>query len=121
MSPRAIGARSSRVPVVASDRTARHYDPTPQMHGNVWDYPRATLADLIADLDASGFGSVDVRYQHRLGTLFSPNVWRLISNGVYDMRALRRLLRRMFLRRWNAVAEDKLAGRYVIRAVRGAP
>ena len=95
--------------------------PTPRMHGNVWGYPRAILADLIADLDASGFGSIDVRYQHRLGTLFSPNVWRLISNGAYDVRAARRLLRRLFLRRWNAVAVEGPAGRYVIRAVRGAP
>ncbi len=93
--------------------------PTPRMHGNVWDYPRATLRELRSDLDAAGFGSIDVRYQHRLGTLFTPSVWKLISNRAYDVRAARRLLRRVFLRRWNAVREEQTAGRYVIHAVRG--
>ena len=92
--------------------------PTPLMHGNVWDYPRATLHELRSDLAAAGFATIDVSFQHRLTTLFSPRVWRLVSNRAYDVRVVRRLLRWLFLRRWNAVSDDRSAGRYVIRATR---
>jgi 2-polyprenyl-3-methyl-5-hydroxy-6-metoxy-1,4-benzoquinol methylase len=94
--------------------------PSPRMHGNVWDYPRASLDGLRAILEHEGLRVTRVRFQHRITPWFSPAAWRLVSNRFYDLRAGRHLLRRMFLRRWNEAPDEAGAGRFVIRAERAA-
>lgn len=92
--------------------------PNPRMHGNPWDYRRADLSELRGLLAGAGLQVVDVRFQHRITPFFSRGVWRLLSNGVYDLRAVRHAMRRWFLKRWNVVRDERRAGRYVIRADR---
>lgn len=88
--------------------------PSKRMPANPWDYERADLRDLERLLDERGFEVVTVRFQHRLTPWFDPRMWRLFSNGVVDVHALRKLLRRRFLARWNVVENEARAGRYVI-------
>jgi 2-polyprenyl-3-methyl-5-hydroxy-6-metoxy-1,4-benzoquinol methylase len=92
--------------------------PSARLAGNPWDYERPDLPELRSALRAGGFEPISVRYQHRLTTLFHPAIWRLFSNDAYDIRAIRRLLRRVFLARWNEVRDEARAGRYVIAARR---
>jgi SAM-dependent methyltransferase len=92
--------------------------PAPRMSSNAWDYRRAARQELERALADAGFELTTVRWQHRLGTAFDPRVWRLLTNRWYDLRAARHLLRRIFLTRWNAVADERRAGRYVIAARR---
>jgi 2-polyprenyl-3-methyl-5-hydroxy-6-metoxy-1,4-benzoquinol methylase len=92
--------------------------PSPLMHTNAWDYRRADLRELREAMAAAGLHTTEVRYQHRMTSWFSRGAWRLLTNGVYDLRAVRRLMRRLFLRRWNVVTDPGRAGRFVIRAER---
>jgi len=90
--------------------------PSRRMTANRWDYERPDLPGLERLLEEHGFDVTAVRFQHRLTPWFDPRIWRLLSNGLYDVRALRRLLRRRFLARWNVVAEEARAGRFVLAA-----
>jgi SAM-dependent methyltransferase len=92
--------------------------PTPHMWPNAWDYRRPELDEIRASMVASGFAGVEIRYQHRLTRSFSPLSWRAISNRWYDLPAVRKMLRRLFLARWNQADGYSGAGRYVIRAVK---
>jgi SAM-dependent methyltransferase len=91
--------------------------PTPRMWPNPWDYRRASRHELEHMLESDGFEVRTVAFQHRMTPWFSPAAWRLWSNRAYDVRVIRRLLRRVFLHRWNEVADESRAGRYVIEAV----
>jgi 2-polyprenyl-3-methyl-5-hydroxy-6-metoxy-1,4-benzoquinol methylase len=90
--------------------------PSPRMPANRWDYRRATLPELRAMLERHGFVLDEVRYQHLLTPWFGPLAWRLWSNRLFDVRAVRRAMRRRFLERWNVVDDETRAGRYVISA-----
>jgi SAM-dependent methyltransferase len=104
--------------VIARGGTLVVTTPSERLAANPWDYERPGLPELRSALHAGGFELVGVRYQHRLTPLFHPSIWRLFSNDSYDIRAIRRLLRRVFLARWNEVREEADAGRYVIAARR---
>lgn len=90
--------------------------PSPRMRINRWDYERASLPELRALLERSGFAVEEIRFQHLLTPWFHPRLWRLWSNRIYDVRAVRMGMRRRFLARWNAVDDESRAGRYVIAA-----
>jgi len=90
--------------------------PSPRMGTNPWDYERATLSELRHILEDHRFRIEEVRFQHLLTPWFSPRVWRIWSNRIYDIPAIRRAMRRRFLARWNAVDDETRAGRYVIAA-----
>lgn len=90
--------------------------PSARMRSNRWDYERATLSELRALLERSGFRVEEIRFQHLLTPWFHPRVWRMWSNRIYDVRFVRRAMRRWFLARWNAVEDETRAGRYVIAA-----
>jgi len=92
--------------------------PSPRMHANPWDYRRPGLEELTGLVESAGFEIGEVRFQHRLSPLFGPWVWRFVSNGVYDLRLARSLLRWLFLRRFNVASGPERAGRFVVRAVR---
>lgn len=92
--------------------------PNPRMHRNRWDYRRADLSELRTLLRDAGLKVVEVRFQHRLTPFFSPGAWRLLSNRIYDLPAGRRVMRRLFLKRWNVVDDEQHSGRYAIRAER---
>lgn len=90
--------------------------PSPRMRANRWDYDRATLSELRRLLEGQAFRVEEIRFQHLMTPWFDPRLWRMWSNRVYDMRAVRRAMRRRFLTRWNVVQDEARAGRYVIAA-----
>lgn len=92
--------------------------PTSAMSANRWDYERPSLSELTRLLGDTGFRVDAIRFQHRLLTAFDPRSWRVISNRFVDLPPARRVIRWVFLSRWNEVGEQRRAGRLVLRARR---
>jgi 2-polyprenyl-3-methyl-5-hydroxy-6-metoxy-1,4-benzoquinol methylase len=100
--------------VLSSSATLVLTTPSERMSANRWDYARPGLPELRRLLEDAGFDVAAVRFQHRLTPWFDPRIWRLFSNSVVDLPALRRWLRRRFLARWNAAQDEARSGRYVV-------
>jgi 2-polyprenyl-3-methyl-5-hydroxy-6-metoxy-1,4-benzoquinol methylase len=92
--------------------------PTAGTHQNRWDYARVDEAELVGLLEGAGLRVIHVAHQHRLHPLFSIRTWRLIQNRFYDLRVLRHVLRRVFLRYLNLPKPGVPSGRLVVKAQR---
>jgi SAM-dependent methyltransferase len=85
---------------------------------NRWHYKHFSLDELHALLAGAGFDVDAVVCQRRPSALWSPWVWRLVQNRIYDLRIARTLLRRVLLARRNVTDNPGRAGRYILRGVR---
>jgi 2-polyprenyl-3-methyl-5-hydroxy-6-metoxy-1,4-benzoquinol methylase len=92
--------------------------PTTAAHENRWDYRRVDEGELVQLLEQAALDVVHVAHQHRLHPLFSIRTWRVIQNRFYDLRVLRQLLRRVFLRYLNLPKPGQPSGRVVVKAQR---
>lgn len=85
---------------------------------NRWHHKHFTV-DEIRDLMAeAGLTVTDVMCQRRLSVLWSNQVWRAVQNRYYDLRVVRRVLRRVLLAHRNVTDDPGRAGRYVLRGVK---
>jgi 2-polyprenyl-3-methyl-5-hydroxy-6-metoxy-1,4-benzoquinol methylase len=92
--------------------------PSALLPPNRWDYKSFTQEEVIQLVQQNGFKVNQCLGQYRLTPLFSPRLWRLLSNQHYDLRFIRTLLRRLFLRRYNSVDNLSQAGRFIIQGVK---
>lgn len=92
--------------------------PSTRMWPNRWDYKRFDRDEIVRLIQENGFRVKQCVYQHRVNVLFSPAVWRVLTNRFYDLRYARQLLRSLFLRRFNITDNPKKAGRFIVQAER---
>jgi hypothetical protein len=59
-------------------------------------------------------------YQCRVGLLQSPRLWHLVDNRFYDLKILRRLIRKAFLRYHNITSNERSVGRFIVRGIKPA-
>jgi 2-polyprenyl-3-methyl-5-hydroxy-6-metoxy-1,4-benzoquinol methylase len=92
--------------------------PSIRLPPNQWDYKFFTHEEVIQLVQQNGFEVKHCIGQYRLSQLFSPRLWRLLSNKYYDLRIIRHLLRRVFLRWYNRADNLNYAGRFIIQGVK---
>jgi len=85
-----------------------------------WDYKHFELHEVTGLLERHGFGLDAVVYQCRVGLLTSRTLWRLVDNKFYDVKIMRRLIRKAFLRYHNIASTERSAGRFVVRGIKPA-
>jgi SAM-dependent methyltransferase len=88
--------------------------PTVRMPLNKWHYKHFLLEDALALLRSAGFEPETTVFQNRLHWLFSRGFWRWVQNRYYDLKAVRRWLRRRFLKHYNRAPDERTAGRIII-------
>jgi hypothetical protein len=81
-----------------------------------WHYKHFTLEEGAALLSESGYEVKTVVNQCLVTPLFSRPVTRLLRNHYYDLRFVRRALRRLFLTKLNITGNPARAGRYIFVA-----
>lgn len=92
--------------------------PSPRMPLNRWHYKHFTIGEIGELLNSSGFKVETTVFQHRMTILSSSLLWRLMKNKYYDLRFVRRAVRRLFLEAYNTTQEADHAGRFILRAVK---
>jgi SAM-dependent methyltransferase len=94
--------------------------PSNRLKPSRWDYKHFELDEITALLGRHDFRVTACVNQCRVGVLQSPRLWRLLENRFYDLKVLRRLVRKAFLRYHNLAATQQTAGRFIVRAVKHA-
>jgi 2-polyprenyl-3-methyl-5-hydroxy-6-metoxy-1,4-benzoquinol methylase len=90
--------------------------PSAGMPMNTWDYKHFTQDEITDLIESVGFTTRKIVYQHQLHWLFAGRTWRFLTNQYYDLRFVRQLLRRAFLKTYNTTDDPNRAGRYIIQA-----
>ncbi len=85
---------------------------------NRWHYKHFSLDEVCGLLRSAGLTVAEVVCQRRLSVLWSPRLWRAVQNRYYDLRVVRRALRRLLLAYRNVADDPHRAGRYIVKAVR---
>lgn len=94
--------------------------PSNRLKPSRWDYKHFELNEITELLDRHGFELNACVYQCRVGVLQSPRLWQLLENRFYDLKFLRRLVRKAFLRYHNLAANERSAGRFIVRGIKKA-
>ncbi len=89
--------------------------PSKAMPINKWHYKHFELNEIIQLLTINGFVVKQVLYQDHRSRLFSPIIWNLLSNKLYDLRFARFLLRNIYLRHFNITTDPQKAGRFILQ------
>lgn len=92
--------------------------PGERMPLNTWDYKHFGLQEIIDLVESVGFQVKQVRLQHHVHWLFSGKTWRFLTNRYYDIRFVRKWLRRLFLSQYNSPDALHQAGRFIVQAVK---
>ena len=94
--------------------------PSNQLTPSRWDYKHFELREVTELMERHGFGLNATVFQCRMGPVKWPKLWQLVDNRFYDLKVLRRLLRKAFLRRYNIASSEGSAGRFIVRGVKPA-
>ena len=90
--------------------------PSKTMPIHKWHYKHFDLDEICGLVTQNGFIVKQVIYQDQGSILFSSPVWSLLSNKLYDLRLVRRLLRTIYLRRFNTTIKPHKASRFILQA-----
>lgn len=85
---------------------------------NPWHYKHFAVEEGIDLLRKGGFEVSSVVNQHIITLLSSSLLWRLLHNKHYDLRFVRRVLRKIFMQKLNTTNDPNRAARYVYQAVK---
>jgi SAM-dependent methyltransferase len=94
--------------------------PSNRLTPSRWDYKHFELHEMTELIERHGFRLDASVYQCRVGLLQSPMLWRLLDNRFYDLKILRRLIRKAFLRYHNIASTERSAGRFIFRGIKPA-
>jgi 2-polyprenyl-3-methyl-5-hydroxy-6-metoxy-1,4-benzoquinol methylase len=92
--------------------------PSTRLKPSRWDYKHFEFHEVTTLLERQGFHVAATVNQCQVGVLQSPRLWRVLENRFYDLKILRRLVRRAFLRYHNLAASEQSAGRFIVRGIK---
>jgi 2-polyprenyl-3-methyl-5-hydroxy-6-metoxy-1,4-benzoquinol methylase len=88
--------------------------PSKDMRGSYTHYKHFDLDEITELVQSVGFKVEAVVYQNRLSPLLSRRLWKILRNNYFDLVAVRRLIRTLWLRKYNIAGKDDKVGRFIL-------
>lgn len=92
--------------------------PSNRLKPSRWDYKHFELREVTELVARHGFEVARIINHCHVGVLQSPHLWRLLENRYYDLKFLRRVVRKAFLRYHNVAASEAAAGRFIVQGIK---